>query len=119
MSLEVLAPEQIERRIREISDRIAKSASVCDERYRAYIDANHAFEQAFAAAYMDHDGPAHEKRYAATLATAEQRETLNVADAAYRYADRLAKSLESELRAYQSVGASVRAMYSVAGRGEY
>jgi hypothetical protein len=67
---------------------------------------------------MGHEGPAHEKKYAAELATTEERAARDVADAAYRYADRLAKALESELRAYQSIGASVRATFGVAGVGE-
>lgn len=118
MSVDVLNPVNVEQRIREISDRIAKSAGVCNERYKAFIDADRLYDQAFAAAYMTHSGAAHEKKYAAELATTDDREVRDIADAAYRYADRLAKALESELRAYQSIGASVRAMYQVAGRGE-
>lgn len=118
MTLDTLNPVAIENRIREISERIAKSAGVCDQRYRAFLEADHAFDVAEATAYMAHQGAAHEKKHAATLATIEERQALDVADAAYRYADRLAKALESELRAYQSIGASVRAMFQVAGRGE-
>lgn len=117
--MDALSPEQIEQRIRETSNRIAKSAEVCNERYKTFLRANHDYEQAYAAAYMGHEGPAHERRYAATLATADEHERLIVSDAAYKYADRLAKALESELRAWQSVGASIRSMYAVAGRGEY
>jgi hypothetical protein len=47
-----------------------------------------------------------------------QRHERDVADAAHRFADRQARALENELRALQSVGASIRAMYGVAGRGE-
>lgn len=118
MTVDVLNPVNVETRIREISDRIAKSAGVCNERYKAYIDADREYDHAFAVEYMDHAGAAHEKKYAAEVATYDQRQVRDVADAAYRYADRLAKALESELRAYQSIGASVRAMYQVAGRGE-
>lgn len=118
MSLDVLNPVNVEQRIRDISARIANSASVCNERYTLFLDADRAYDQAFAAAYMAHEGPAHEKKYAAELATETARTLRDAADAAYRYADRLAKALESELRAYQSIGASVRAMFGVAGRGE-
>lgn len=118
MTVEALNPAQIEQHIRDISNRIAKSAGVCDERYRAFLEADRAFDLAYAHAYLKHDGPAHEKRYSADLATSDEREARDVADAAYRYADRLAKALESELRAQQSIGASVRSMYAVAGRGE-
>ena len=118
MSLDVLNPVNVETRIRDISARIANSASVCNDRYTAFLAADRAYDQAFAKAYMGHEGPAHEKKYAAELATETERTDRDATDAAYKYADRLAKALESELRAYQSIGASVRAMYGVAGRGE-
>jgi hypothetical protein len=118
MSIETLNPVNIEQRIRDISTRIANSASVCNDRYVAFLTADRQYDQAFAAAYMKHEGPAHEKKYGAELATLQEREARDVTDAAYKYADRLAKALESELRAYQSIGASVRAMFGVAGRGE-
>jgi hypothetical protein len=35
-----------------------------------------------------------------------------VTEVAFKFADRTAKAIEAELRALQSVGASVRAMYS-------
>jgi hypothetical protein len=111
-------PVSIENAIRDCANRIAKGVLVCAERYEAWLDADRSYDRAYAQAYMRHDGAAHEKKYAAELATTEERAVRDVADAAYRFADRQAKALESELRAYQSVGASVRAMYSVAGRGE-
>ena len=50
--------------------------------------------------------------------TMPAREERDIADAAYKHADRLSKALDSELRAFQSLGASVRQMYANAGRGE-
>lgn len=111
-------PVAIEQAIRACSERIAKGVMVCDERYRAFLDADHAYDVAFAGAYLDASGPAHAKKYEAELATMGERKARDVADAAYRYADRQARALENELRAWQSVNASVRAMYSVAGTGE-
>ena len=118
MSNDVLNPVSVEQHIREISNRIAKSAAVCNERYAAFLQADHAYDLAFARSYMQYSGAQHAKKYAAELETEDERQARDAADAAYRYADRLAKALESELRAYQSIGASVRAMYAVAGRGE-
>jgi hypothetical protein len=108
----------VERHIREVSGRIANGVSVCAERYRAFLTADRTYELAFARAYMDHQGPAHERKYAAVLNTGAEREARDTADVAYRYADRQAKSLENELRALQSVGASIREAYRVAGVGE-
>jgi hypothetical protein len=114
----VLSPVQIETAIRNVSNRISESVSVCSERYSTFLAADRAYETAFARAYLAHNGPAHEKKHAAVLATDTEREARDVADVAYRFADRLAKALESELRALQSVGASIREQYRVAGVGE-
>ncbi|MFC9768357.1 hypothetical protein [Rhodococcus jostii] len=111
-------PVQIEQAIRECANRITKGVTVCANAYSAFLGADHEYDQAFAHAYLAHEGPAHEKKYAAELATPEQRHNRDLADAAYRYADRQARALEAELRAWQSVGASVRQMYAVAGRGD-
>lgn len=116
---EVWNPAEVEARIREVSNRISKGVSVCDERYRVYLEADRVYDAAYAYAYMEHEGPAHERKYAAELATSGERKTRDEADAAYRYADRRARALENELRAMQSVGASIRAMYVTAGRGEH
>ena len=43
-------PAQVEAKILEISNRLGKSAKVCDERYRAYLDAELEFEKARAVA---------------------------------------------------------------------
>lgn len=114
----VLNPVDIEAAIRSCSDRIANGVKVCSDRYAAFLKADAAYDKAFARAYMAHPGPQTEKRYAAELATQKEREERDAADVAYRYADRQAKALESELRSWQSVGASVRAMFAVAGVGE-
>lgn len=113
-----LNPVTIENHIRELSNRIAKSASVCNSRYIEFLDADREFDKAFAHAYLAHDGPQSEKRYAADEATMPERERRDVADAAYRYADRLSKALQSELMAYQSLNKSVLAQFNVAGVGE-
>lgn len=113
------APEQVENAIREISDRIARGVRVCAERYSATLEATREHDREFATAYLGaSDRPAHERKYIAELATTDARKRRDEADAAYKYADRQAKALELELRALQSVGASVRAMFAVAGRGE-
>lgn len=54
----------------------------------------------------------------AILHSMDEREARDVAEIAYRHADKIHKALDSELRAWQSIGASVRQQYAVAGRGE-
>lgn len=116
--MDVLNPTQIESAIREVANRMAEGVQICSDRYAAFLDADHRFDVAYARAYMQHEGPAHEKKYAAVLATRGERDARDAADVAYRHADRRAKALESELRSLQSVGASLRVQYGVAGRGE-
>jgi hypothetical protein len=118
VTTDILNPVDVEQRIRDIANRIANSVAICSDRYGLFLKADLAYDQAYAKAYLFHEGPQTEKRYAAELDTAKEREARDLADVTYRHADRLAKALEAELRAFQSVGASIRSMYAVAGRGE-
>ena len=118
MSNEPLNPVSIEQAIRECATHIANGVTVVSNAYSAFLAADRAFDQAFARAYIEADGAAHERKYIAELATASEREARDVADAAYRYARDRARALENELMALQSVSKSVRGMYAVAGRGE-
>lgn len=111
-------PVTVETAIRDCANRIGKGVSVCANAYAAFLDAERMYDRAFAAAYMGYDGPAHAKKYAAELETGELRAVRDEKDAAYRYADRQSRALTEELRAFQSIGASIRMMYGVAGRGD-
>lgn len=113
-----LNPVQIEEHIRELVNRIAKGIQVCSQRYSEFLEADRAFDREYAQAYLSADGSIKDKEQTARIETMPAREERDVADAAYRHADRLAKALDLELRAYQSLGASVRQMYANAGRGE-
>jgi hypothetical protein len=115
---DVLNPVSVEHAIREVADSIAKGVRIVSDRYSDFLNADRAYDQAFARAYMAQDGPAHERKYAAELATAQERQARDVADVAYQYARSTARALEDKLRAYQSVNASIRTAYGVAGVGE-
>ena len=116
---DVATPTYVENRIRELANGIANMVATCDRAYTTYLTADREYDRAHAMAILAADGRSEQVRKAqAEIATYDERKALDVADAAYRYADRRAKALESELRAWQSVGASVRQAYSVAGRGE-
>lgn len=115
MSVPTFNPVEVENSIRSVSNQISENVSEVDRCYRAFQKAEHTYDLAFARAYMGHRGPAHEKRYAAELATEQERADRDVKEAAYKYADRRSRALDAELRSWQSVGASVRSMYSVAG----
>lgn len=113
-----LNPVMLEQNILRISNRIAESAGVCNTRYKEFMAADREYDRAYAQAFLDHEGAQGEKRYAAEVATTEARGARDVADAAYKYADRLSKALQSELLAFQSLNKSVLAQYQVAGVGE-
>ena len=110
---------QVETAIRELTTRIAKGVRICDERYKAFLEADQAYDVAYAHAYLKAtEEPVHARKYLAELATTGERANRDVSDAAYRYADRMSKALQDELRAYQSLGASLRTQFGMAGRGE-
>ena len=115
---EPLNPVTIEKSIRECANRIANGVRVCSERYAAYLAADHAYDLAVAHAYLKAEGTATERAKATEIQTEQERTARDVAEGAYKHAERQSKALEAELRALQSVGASVRGMYAVAGRGE-
>jgi hypothetical protein len=107
----VLNPVDIESNIQECARRIHKGVEVVTNAEAKSRRATHDLDVAVANAYMAHDGPAHEKKYAAVLATQTERDAADTAEVAFKYAERTARALEAELRAWQSVGASIRAMY--------
>lgn len=106
-------PVDIEQGIRDCADRIHASVQTTSSHERLARRLRREYDAAFARAYINASGPAHEKRYHAELATQTKRQEAEDAEVAYRYADRQAKAQEQELRALQSVGASVRSMYQV------
>lgn len=118
MSNAPVNPVLVEESIRTCAARIANSVTVCGKAYDEFLAADRAYDRAYARAYLAAEGPAHERKYRAELDTSREREDRDVKDAAYRYAERTSKAVEAELRAWQSVGASVRTMFGVAGRGE-
>ncbi len=118
MTADIFNPAEIERKIADVSNRIAQGVNLADEKYRAFLDADRLYDAAFARAYMAYSGPAHAKRYAAELETTEEREARDVADAAYRYTDRRTRAYQDELRSLQSINKSVLMAYQTAGVGE-
>lgn len=107
-------PVDVENTIRETANEIARNVRVVSDAEREARRTRVAYDRAFAHAYLAADGAAHEKKYRAELGTRSERDAMEIADLAYRHAERQARALESKLRAFQSVGASVRQMYGAA-----
>jgi hypothetical protein len=112
----VLNPVEIEEQIEEVRKRIHKGVKVVGDARKALFTAKGNYDRAYAHAYLDYDGPAHEKRYGAELATEAQRDAMEIAELAYRRALDLSEALRDDLRALQSIGASIRSMYQTEGR---
>lgn len=108
---EPVNPVEIERSIRHTADLIAKGVRVLDDADRAVTGAQAALDRAYAKAFLTHDGPQTEKKYAAELATETERDAHDLAGLQYRHALRVARALDKQLDAYRSIGVSVRSMY--------
>lgn len=114
MSSDVLNPVDVERTIRETATEIAQNVRIVSNAEREARHTRVVYDRAFAEAYLAAVGPAHEKKYHAELATKAERDAMEIADLAYRHAERQSRALEGKLRAFQSIGASVRQMYAAA-----
>lgn len=112
-------PVSVEKALQECSNEIVSSVPKSTDAYAEYLRADRDYDLAFAKAYMAYQGPAHAKKYAAEIATSEERVARDAAEVAYRYFDKLGKALEKKLDFLRSVGVSVRQAYQEAGRGEW
>ena len=108
---EPLNQVEIEAHLAELVTRISKGIRVTSDRYAEFVEADRLYDQAKARAYLAADGPVKEREARTELGTAEERERRDVAEVAWRHADRLSKALDLETRAYQSIGSSVRTAY--------
>lgn len=115
MTAEIANPVTVEERMTRCSDEIHRGVKICDERYRIYMEADHAFDVAFAQAMVNGDGAQYLRKYRAELATQAERKARDEALAAYKYAERRARAFVDELGSWQSVNKSVLAMYGAAG----
>jgi hypothetical protein len=109
---DVLNPVDLEAKIQEISRRIHEGVRVVTAAEREAREKRRLYDLAYAKAYQGYNGPSHAKRYEAEIQTTDERGAAEVAEVAFRHAERTARALENELRATQSIGASVRAMYA-------
>jgi hypothetical protein len=116
---EPLNPVAVERRILELSNLIAQGVKQVTDHLRAYRQADAEYDRAKARAQLAAEGKTVADREAEVeLATVAERDARDVAEVAYSHVNRRVKAFEKELDAIRSIGANVRQMYSVAGRGE-
>lgn len=115
---EVWSPVAIEQRLAELDHAITAGVDELATAYEKFATLKNELEKATARAYLAYKGPAHEKKYAAIVATEALRDQLTVADIAYHYAKTRSEALTNgNLKAIQSMSASIRSQYEIAGRG--
>jgi hypothetical protein len=112
---DVLNPVDVENHIQSCSNRIAEGVRVVTQAEREARAKRRAFDLAFAHAYKRAEGPAHERKYSAEIESMPHREAADIAEIAFKHAERTAKALEKELFAWQSINSHIRAMYGAAG----
>jgi len=108
-------PVDIEQKIEEIANRIAKGVKVVTAAERKARDAKRAFDNAYALAYQRAEGSIKDREYDADIKTMNFRKEADDAEIEFKHAERTAKALEKELFAWQSINGNVRAMYGAAG----
>lgn len=104
-------PAAVEQRIEELATRIAKGVAVVSAAEREARAARRDFDLAYAHAYKRAEGPVHERKFSAEIESMPHRERAEIAELAFRHAERTARALERELNAWQSIGSSIRTMY--------
>ena len=119
MSSAVLNPVEVEQAIRRAVETLAEAVPIVTERLAAYRKAEREFDLAWARVYVSTKGPVEERKQQCVLATQAEKEALDIAEVAWKFAERKTRAAESTLSAYQTLSRSVTAMYGAAGRGEH
>jgi len=116
---EVLNPVAIEQAIREAVATVTEGVEQVTIRLSAFREAERKFDLKWAKTYMSSTGPVEQRKQTCIIETEEEKLALDLAEVAYKYADRRTRAAESTLSAYQTLSKSVTAMYQTAGRGEF
>lgn len=114
---EVLNPVEVEQLVRRFANDISKGVAVVSRAHKAMKDTARQYDYAYAVAYLAHEGPQSEKKYAAEKATQQERAAADTAEVAFRHAERQMKALETQLSAAQTIAKSINQMYGASGSG--
>jgi SOS response regulatory protein OraA/RecX len=112
-----MSPAEIEEAIAASGDLLEDSVDVIDELQEAFLLADAELDRAFARAYLNHQGPQQEKRYAAELATEKERTARDQAFLIFKYAERKANAVDRRISGLQTRSKSANnAMNTYGGR---
>lgn len=115
-----LSPVEVERQIREVTERLEMGVEVIRDRYAAFKEAERQLKYEKAMVYSGHRSSGMSIRDAdakTTIDTDPARQERDEAEVKYQYARDLARQLENKLRGLQTQAAGLRAAYPMAGRG--
>lgn len=114
-STEVQTPVTAEDAIDFCIRQLRRAPDIIRERLKAYNDLKHAYDVAMATVADATEGTELAKKRAATLACIKQRQAMDSAHEAYKYAQARGRALEKELSGLQSVNKSVTNSYNTSG----
>lgn len=114
--IEPINPVEIEQIIRQTTNNISTGVRHVSDALAKFREAERVFDLEFAKAYMRHAGAAHEKKFAATIATDEQRKARDDAEVLFKHAERKMRALETELSAWQTINKTVSQMFSASSQ---
>lgn len=113
---EYLSPAAVDAAIADCVNRIAGMVKTVSEAEATASHERRLFDWAWAQATLRAEGSNAEARKAeVVIKTMTERAKAEVAEEAYRFAQRRARALEKELDGLRSQGVSIRAMYASVG----
>lgn len=115
---EIKTPDSIIRELADVRTNVAKSASILEERERAYLEAKRVHDREYGLAYMRAQGPVEDRKQQAAVDTESFAHARDEALVLWNYAKTRARSLESEQTNLQSQARLVEITYRLAGVGE-
>lgn len=115
--MNVFTPPDIEKAIFDAAEEISNAADSMRAAHEDALRTDREYDRAYAFAYVDSDGPAHERRYRAEVHRDVQdaRDARDAAEVTYKYFVSRSRAAERKLDALRSIGTSVRQTYNNTG----
>ena len=111
-----LSPVQIEQLIYQLQSDLDRGVWVVKDAEEEMVEAKRHYDREVAQATLEAKGTVQEKQARVELSTQAAREEYEIAQLAFRHAERMHRTLRDRVSAAQSQSASVRQSYSAAGR---
>lgn len=121
---EALNPLDVEAKLLELVETLSKSLVEWKRLYKNLKDCERGYDAAYAAARLaaaDAGVTPNDRKYHADLNpdVSQARKDKDEAEVLFKYAEERLRGVHAAIRAWQSVGTSVRQAYANAGRGEF